>query len=145
MSLHEDLCANLRRAIVTGEYRGGQQLPTSRELAEREGVSPNTMLRALRELRSEGLLEFRRGRGITVARNAERRGAVSQRIVDLVGDARKYGFRCDEVLRLVKAEWSRTRPVAGMALSGAGPFSLSGAQSNDGTNDTSGFRGAPTT
>jgi cytoskeletal protein RodZ len=44
-----------------------------RAYADCLGLETNTVLRALRLLRDEGLLEFRRGRGITVASSSERR------------------------------------------------------------------------
>jgi len=64
-------------------------------------VNANTVLRALRTLRDEGLLEFRRGRGITVAGTPER-GAVIERARDLVGFARCQGYERDELIRIIE-------------------------------------------
>src|SRR5215212_621444 len=85
--LHEQVAAEIRRAISDGEAKPGERLPPARDLAAVLGVNTNTVLRALRVLRDEGLLEFRRGRGITVAATPER-GAVVERARDLVRFAR---------------------------------------------------------
>jgi GntR family transcriptional regulator len=50
-----------------GEARPGERLPPARDLAAVMGVNADTVLRAMRVLREEGLLEFRRGHGIRVA------------------------------------------------------------------------------
>jgi len=55
------------------------------------GVNKNTVLRALHILREEGLLEFRRGRGITVV-GTPQRCAVLTRIQELIEFARHHGF-----------------------------------------------------
>ena len=73
--LYEQVAAEIRRAIAEGEATPGERLPPARDLAAVLEVNSNTVLRALRLLRDEGLLEFRRGRGITVAGSPER-GAV---------------------------------------------------------------------
>jgi len=65
------------------------------------GVNTNTVLRALRTLRDEGLLEFRRGRGVTVAGSPER-GAVVSRARDLVEFARQHGYRREDLVRLIE-------------------------------------------
>ena len=70
--LHEQVAADIRRAIADGEAKPGERLPPARDLAAVLGVNSNTVLRALRVLRDEGLLEFRRGRGITVSGTPER-------------------------------------------------------------------------
>ena len=61
-----------------------------KDLAAVLGVNTNTVLRSLRLLRDEGLLEFRRGRGISVAGTPER-GAVVQRARELVDCASQSG------------------------------------------------------
>ena len=65
------------------------------------GVNTNTVLRALRVLRDEGLLEFRRGRGISVAGSPER-GAVVARAEELVEFARRQGYRVDELVAIIE-------------------------------------------
>jgi DNA-binding transcriptional regulator YhcF (GntR family) len=76
-------------------------LPPARDLAAVLGVNTNTVLRALRALRDEGLLEFRRGRGITVAGTPER-GAVVAKAKELVEFARKRGYRPDDLVEIIE-------------------------------------------
>ena len=99
--LHEQVAAEIRRAIAEGEAKPGERLPPARDLAAVLEVNPNTVLRALRQLRDEGLLEFRRGRGILVAGTPER-GAVVQRARELVDFARHHGYRLDELVEIIE-------------------------------------------
>jgi GntR family transcriptional regulator len=99
--LFEQVAAEIRRAIADGEAKPGERLPPARDLAAVLGVNTNTVLRSLRLLREEGLLEFRRGRGVTVAGTPEK-GAVIARARDLVSFARQQGYRRDELIRLIE-------------------------------------------
>jgi DNA-binding transcriptional regulator YhcF (GntR family) len=63
VALHDQVAAQIRRAIADGEAGPGERLPLAKDLAAVLGVKKNTVLRALHILREEGLLEFRRGRG----------------------------------------------------------------------------------
>jgi GntR family transcriptional regulator len=99
--LHEQVAAEIRRAIAEGEAGPGERLPLAKDLAAVLGVNKNTVLRALHILRDEGLLDFQRGRGITVA-GTPQRGAVLQQARDLVEFARKNGFRRNEVIAIIE-------------------------------------------
>jgi GntR family transcriptional regulator len=99
--LYAQVAAEIRRAIADGEAKPGERLPPAKDLAAVLGVNTNTVLRALRELRDEGLLEFRRGRGISVAGTPER-GAVVQQARDLVEFARRQGYRTDELIAIIE-------------------------------------------
>src|SRR6266542_4366797 len=101
MQLHEQVAAEIRRAIADGGAKSGERLPPAKDLAAVVGVNTNTVLRALRELRDEGLLDFRRGRGISVAGTPER-GAVVQRARELVDFARRQGYRLDELVKIIE-------------------------------------------
>lgn len=99
--LHQQVAAQIRRAIADGEAKPGERLPPARDLAVVLGVNTNTVLRALRALRDEGLLEFRRGRGITVAGTPER-GALVARARELVRFARQQGYKTDDLIRIIE-------------------------------------------
>jgi GntR family transcriptional regulator len=99
--LYQQVAAKIRRAIADGEAKPGERLPPTRDLAAVLGVNANTVLRALRLLRDEGLLEFRRGRGISVAGTPER-GAVVQKARDLVEFARAQGYAVDELVEMIE-------------------------------------------
>ena len=101
LPLHEQVAAEIRRAIADGEAKPGERMPPARDLAAVLGVNANTVLRALRQLREEGLLEFRRGRGITVAGTPES-GAVIAQVRELLTFARSRGYRAEEVVEMIE-------------------------------------------
>ena len=101
LDLHEQVAAEIRRAIAEGEAKPGERLPPAKDLAAVLGVNTNTVLRALRQLREEGLLEFRRGRGITVT-GTPQDGVVLEKTRDLLRFARSQGYRPDELIQLIE-------------------------------------------
>jgi|SRR5580704_8537181 GntR family transcriptional regulator len=99
--LHEQVAAQIRRAIAEGEAGPGHRLPLARDLAAVLKVNKNTVLRALHILRDEGLLEFRRGRGVTVAGTPER-GAVLAQARTLLEVARRHGYTRGEIIQMIR-------------------------------------------
>jgi GntR family transcriptional regulator len=101
VSLHDQVAAEIRRAIADGEAGPGERLPLVQDMAAVLGVNKNTVLRAVHILRGEGLLDFTRGRGITVAGTAQR-GAVLRQVRDLVEFARRQGYRREDVIGMIE-------------------------------------------
>lgn len=101
LPLHDQVAAQIRRAIAEGKAGPGERLPLAKDLAAVLGVNKNTVLRALHVLRDEGLLEFRRGRGITVA-GTPQRGAVLSQVRSLIQFASRQGYGRDEVIQMIR-------------------------------------------
>ena len=102
MALHDQVAAEIRRAIADGEAGPGDRIPQAKDLAAVLGVNTNTVLRALRVLRDEGLLELGRGRAIVVAGTPER-SAVVARMKEFIAFARSQGYRRDELLTMMES------------------------------------------
>jgi GntR family transcriptional regulator len=100
--LHEQVAAAIRRAIAEGEARAGERLPPAKDLAAALGVNANTVFRALRTLREEGLVEFRRGRGVSVTGIAPQRSPVVAKARELVALARRFGYRPQELAEIIE-------------------------------------------
>jgi GntR family transcriptional regulator len=98
--LHDQVAAEIRRAIAEGEAGPGQRLPLAKDIAAVLGVNKNTVLRALHILRDEGLVEFTRGRGITVTGTPEK-GAVLSQVRDLVEFASHRGYKREDVIEMI--------------------------------------------
>ena len=91
MHLHDQVAAEIRRAIADGEAGPGEKIPQAKDLAAVMGVNTNTVLRALRtSFANEGLLEMGRGRAIRVTGTPDD-GALVAKVNDLLGYARQRG------------------------------------------------------
>jgi GntR family transcriptional regulator len=115
--LHEQVASQIRRAIADGEAGPGERLPLAGDLAAMLGVNKNTVLRALQILRDEGLLELRRGRGITVVGTPER-GAVLAQVRNLLAFARQRGYGHGEIIQMIN-ELPRDAQAGGRSWSAA--------------------------
>ena len=100
LALHDQVAVEIRRAIAEGEAGPGERLPLVKDIAAVLGVNKNTVLRAMHILRDEGLLEFTRGRGITVTGTPEK-SAVLRRVRDLVEFARHQGYRHEDLIDMI--------------------------------------------
>lgn len=100
-ALFAQIAAQIRRAIYAGELAVGHRLPSGRELATSLGVNMHTVLRAYSELRDEGLVEMRRGRGVRVVGTPPANSAILDLVDRIVDEAARVGLSQRELLELV--------------------------------------------
>jgi len=73
------LRASIAAAILKGEYRAGDQLPSVRSLAADYGANPLTVAKAYQSFQDDGYVEVRRGVGMFIVPGAVERLRVAER------------------------------------------------------------------
>jgi DNA-binding transcriptional regulator YhcF (GntR family)/gluconate kinase len=124
-SLHQQVARNLRNDIEAGVLRDGDVLPSTRELAERWGVSVFTISEAMKLLTDEGLITSKsRSKRIVHAPNQARSNEIRLRTPRVILIGGYAGSGKTELGRILAREtgWpmldkdTLTRPVVEAAL-----------------------------
>lgn len=108
MPVYAQIVEQIKRAVACGALRGGDPLPSLRELAVELRVNPLTVSKAYKLLEGEGLIETRHGLGSFVTARTEgaaedyRREFLTRRIDDLLRDAENLGVDKADIVRLLK-------------------------------------------
>lgn len=102
--INEQIAAGIRRAIVDGSVGVGDRLPPAKQLAASLDVNMHTVLKAYGRLRDDGIIEMRRGRGVTVVDEPRDRAALVEAARHLVEQARSAGLQPAEILELVEVQ-----------------------------------------
>jgi GntR family transcriptional regulator len=100
--IYRQIAAQVRRRISDGELGPGSRLPTVRDLADGLGVNMHTVRQAFEVLANEGLIDVRRGKGMTVTEGASPRALVSELTDRLIREARRMGFDDHEIVTVVQ-------------------------------------------
>lgn len=90
--------------MASGALRGGEQLPTVRQVAVDLAINPNTVVRAYRELEIRGVIETQQGTGTFISHkrikqdDVERQRQLSQLIGEFLSRAGAAGFTVEDLL-----------------------------------------------
>ncbi|GAA1939960.1 GntR family transcriptional regulator [Microbacterium aoyamense] len=100
--LFDQLAGSIRADIAAGVLSAGDRLPSARDVATGLDVNLHTVLRAYQELRDEGLVDMRRGRGAVVTDAAAPLAALHGDVTALVERARALGLNPETLASLIK-------------------------------------------
>ncbi|WP_273846780.1 FadR/GntR family transcriptional regulator [Rubrobacter calidifluminis] len=108
----EKIVSQITDAIVKGDLKPGDRMPTERDLAEQFGVSRTVVRDAVKTLAGRGILRVKQGAGIFVATPEEAMpGALSalSRMILVGGPALRDHFEVRKILETQAAEWAAER------------------------------------
>lgn len=113
--IYLQIIKQMELALLSGEYKAGQKLPSVREFAAQAGVNPNTMQRALQELEQTGLIITQRTAGRTITEdttmiNGLREKAAQQEIADFLMQMEKLGYHKAEIIDLLQHTQEVSQP-----------------------------------
>ncbi len=107
---YRQLMDQVKYYVASGAVRGGDRLPSIRELSRYLGVNPTTVVKAYTELEHEGAIERRHGKGVFVRDGVESlsrkelAAALHEAARRLAVEALQMGAPRELVLRVVREE-----------------------------------------
>lgn len=102
--LYAQIAGVVRRALGEGTLHPGDRLPSGKDLAKSLDVNLHTVLRAYQELRDEGLIELRRGRGAVVIASGSGVSRLGAMVDELISQAERLGISREELVRMINEE-----------------------------------------
>lgn len=109
LAIYEQIVNQLKNAIVTGELKTGEALPSIRALAGELQVSVITTKRAYEELEKEGLIRSVAGKGFYVCEyntdylREKQLMMLEERLAELISEAKSAGLSSQEFVEMVEA------------------------------------------
>jgi len=100
--LFEQLAASIRAAVIRGDATTGERLPAARELADSLDINVHTVLRAYQELRDQGLLDLRRGRGAVITQRTADYVALQTAVDNVIAEARTAGVPSTALAAMIR-------------------------------------------
>ncbi|MCR5252061.1 MAG: GntR family transcriptional regulator [Lachnospiraceae bacterium] len=108
LAIYEQIVNQLKSAIVSGELKAGEALPSIRSLAADLSVSVITTKRAYEELEKEGLLRSVAGKGFYVCEYntdylmEKQLMMIEKRLGEIIGEAKQAGISKKDFLEMAK-------------------------------------------
>lgn len=112
--IREQLVTQVMLGILSDDLKAGQRLPSTRDLARRFQLHPNTISAGYRQLARDRWVEFRRGSGVYVRAGKPESAAtpalaLDQMIARMVRSARKIGISLPDVRTRLR-QWLELQP-----------------------------------
>ena len=108
MPIYEQIVNQIRDAVIRGELKEGEGIPSIRVLARDLQVSVITTKRAYEELEKEGVIESVPGRGFYVCRQnndhlrEKQLMQIEKRFSDLIKECRSAGMNLEDILEMIQ-------------------------------------------
>ncbi|MBQ1274838.1 MAG: GntR family transcriptional regulator [Cellulosilyticum sp.] len=109
LAIYEQIVNQLKSAIISGELKAGEALPSIRALASELEVSVITTKRAYEELDKEGLIRSVAGKGFYVCEyntdylKEKQLMMLEERLNELILDCKRVGLSKEDIKEMIEA------------------------------------------
>ena len=113
--IYEQVRDGFRDLIISGALRGGDKLPSVRELATSLTINPNTIQRAYAELERNGFIYSVKGRGSFVGSisrlREQKRRELQEKVAGLAVEAKSLGMDKKAFVRMAEEQFGGEKTV----------------------------------
>ncbi|URZ02657.1 GntR family transcriptional regulator [Clostridium felsineum] len=109
--IYEQVIDQVKEQVIKGILRGGDKLPSVRQMASIITVNPNTISRAYSELERQNIIETIKGKGTYVAANykpvmeQERLIKLKNAIKKIIIESSYIGVSEEELINIIKENY----------------------------------------
>jgi GntR family transcriptional regulator len=111
--IYRQIANQIRYLVASGQLMPGDEIAAVRSLALKLNVTPNTVVKAYKELETAGVIYKRRGAGTYVAESkntlasTERSRIIQSRIDTLLSEAHQLGVNEEELQELIQTQMKK--------------------------------------
>ena len=110
--IYLQIVKEIKGAMMSGKLKGGDKLPSVREIAEQYRVNPNTVQRVFMELDKQGLTYAERGIGTFVKMESGlledlKREEAAKVIENFIKEMHKLGYSKNKMLKELDNAWTK--------------------------------------
>jgi DNA-binding transcriptional regulator YhcF (GntR family) len=108
--IYEQIVFGIKKAIILGQLKAGDQMPSVREISKELLISPITVQKAISQLVRENMLETRVGIGtvvsaLSLASQEKKMGLLGEDIGRMIIEARSLGITKEEFIEAIEKQW----------------------------------------
>ena len=108
--IYQQILLYIKRGVIAGVVRDGDELPSRRMLSALLGVNPNTVQKAYRLLEEENLIQSLVGSKSTMVLNTEKISKIKEELLEAdakgaVQKLRQMGITKEEAVALIEKYW----------------------------------------
>ena len=115
--IYQQIAEMIREAILSGDLKPGDPIPSVRQMCAEYGINPQTILNATQILITEKIIEKRRGMGMFVTQNAHSELLKAESIKfkeedlpNILIRGHQLGMTPDEICSLLKSIYEKGDP-----------------------------------
>lgn len=109
--IYQQIVRHIKRGIVSGQIKSGDEVPSRRMLSALLGVNPNTIQKAFALLEGEGLMESRPGAKSYMVIPTDQAEKIREQLLEadaraIITSLKQMGLSMDQAISIIEKFWN---------------------------------------